>query len=493
MKKASSSAGKAAAMTTRRAMSMNNNATNRLRNTNTANNPIKSIAAATSTSTGTIMSNNDDVNIPDKVMNIASSYIFSIRLKIATSLTSSLPQNDREHLLTSFGMPSKSNSQTEQQQQKNQQVDEAEEPAIVKLSIGEAVAEAIAKEASKHDSIMEKERIKIFQQAEKAALQRVQNDLLLRERKLALQRWEKELEEEKRREKENESEMMEEKEEAQQEQEKLVPMQAKEKEADYNDHHHPILGQVLMDFGYKRLHVASAKKLSAIPIWEKQRVYRHDRAKVMANDKMKTLELGLPGVVALHETPDGTLSIIDGQHRVGMLTILESKKSVSGGKKQVNNAQLNLDQILVEVFPQKSSSSSTHAKDLFTEINKAEPVKLVDMPGVAPTKDRRIIDDAAMSLQDKYPEMFKPSQRCRPPHLNIDNLRDAIFASGVLKKYDLKNKTSLLKWMQEMNDIMAKKYEMGGGDVIFDGNKNALLKAKKFGFYLGLDLSWLHS
>ena len=68
-----------------------------------------------------------------------------------------------------------------------------------------------------------------------------------------------------------------------------------------DDDVHPILGQIIMDFGYKRVHVMSTKKLAAIPIWEKQRVYRHDRAKVMAKDKLKSMNLGLPGVVALHE------------------------------------------------------------------------------------------------------------------------------------------------------------------------------------------------
>jgi len=47
----------------------------------------------------------------------------------------------------------------------------------------------------------------------------------------------------------------------------------------------------------------------------------------------------------------------------------------------MGHLQLNLNQILVEVFP--STSSDDHAQDIFTIINKAEPVKLVDMPGVA--------------------------------------------------------------------------------------------------------------
>ena len=60
----------------------------------------------------------------------------------------------------------------------------------------------------------------------------------------------------------------------------------------------------MVDFGYKRIHVISTQKLAAIPIWEKQRVYRHDRAKLMAKDKLKSMDIGLPGVIALHEVSE---------------------------------------------------------------------------------------------------------------------------------------------------------------------------------------------
>jgi len=178
-----------------------------------------------------------------------------------------------------------------------------------------------------------------------------------------------------------------------------------------------------------------------------------------------------------------------------MLAILESEKNKANKNNTEtttnNNNHLNLDQILVEVFPQYPSSSSTHAQDIFIEINKAEPVKLVDMPGVASNLDRRIISDAAMHLQDVYSEMFKPSQRCRSPHLNVDNLRDAIFAAEVLKKGQIKSKTALVKWMLQKNEEMKVKYSSTSGNKE-DTNKAALEKAKKFDFYLGMDLTWLH-
>ena len=60
-------------------------------------------------------------------------------------------------------------------------------------------------------------------------------------------------------------------------------------------------GTVVADMGYKKIYQVSARTLATIPVWKKQRAYRHDRAKVIAADKMKTLHLGLPGILVLHE------------------------------------------------------------------------------------------------------------------------------------------------------------------------------------------------
>ena len=179
-----------------------------------------------------------------------------------------------------------------------------------------------------------------------------------------------------------------------------------------------------------------------------------------------------------------------------MLAILQAKQSKDQNIKDddddenSNNNIFNLDQILVEVFPQSQSSSPSHAQDIFIEINKAEPVKLVDMPGVAKSADRKIINDAASHLEETYPEMFKPSQRCRSPHLNVDNLRDAIFAAGILKKHKIRSKTALIKWILERNEQLALKYDTDNeNDEV--GRKD-VEKARKFDFYLGLDLAWLN-
>ena len=293
-------------------------------------------------------------------LSTSTSIFDNIKLKIASALTSSLSPTDRDRLLKSLNI----NVSGQDQHNLDTQQEEILQQGKINNSIGEAVAAAIAKEAAKNKTLSEKQKDDIWKQAEKATMERVKNDLLIQERRLAMERWQKELEAEKKRVAQEEITAL-----------APVPTAAAMVEGDRNeDMHHPILGPIVVDLGYKRIHLASAQALSSIPIWEKQRVYRHDRAKGMASDKMKSLELGLPGIIALHESVDGKLSILDGQHRVGMMTILQEKANDG-------HLQLNLNQILVEVFP--STSSDDHAQDIFTIINKAEPVKLVDMPGVA--------------------------------------------------------------------------------------------------------------
>lgn len=163
-----------------------------------------------------------------------------------------------------------------------------------------------------------------------------------------------------------------------------------------------------------------------------------------------------------------------------MMTILQETKT---------QVSIDLDRIMVEVFPQ--SDSETHAQDLFTEINKAEPVKLVDMPGVASETDRQTITKSASRLQQKFPEMFRASQKCRAPHLNVDNLRDALFASDVIKRHKLKSPKALEEWMVQQNELLGKRYQ--NEEHASKVSSAALQKATKYNFYLGLDSSWLYN
>ena len=280
---------------------------------------------------------------------------------------------------------------------------------------------------------------------------------------------------------------------------------------------HPILGPQIAILPYKRVHLTPASILASIPVYERQRAYRHDRALTMAKDKRKTLWMGIPGVISLMEDDDGRLSILDGQHRVGMMALLAEerrKKQEKGSTGRSDDGDdldtLDLDNILVEVYISSGNDiEDDMAAAIFTEINKAEPVKLLDLPGVTTKRTRNIIDHAASHFADTYPAMFSTSARCRAPHLNLDNLRDSLFASNVIQREKFGSGGELVKWMLSRNDELRELYG-GDGSVseTNDGSDNAseaaevdgkismndtvVKKARKYDFYLGLESSWLY-
>ena len=377
----------------------------------------------------------------------------NLRWKAAQVLTESLSKEERSVLLKAIDAVDKT---TIIKSTKEQEIANADD---MKATIGEAVAAAKVEESMKMKDKWEKEKKFLMAEAEASARARVESDIRIQERRLALEKWTKMVEAEKNAE------------------EGLISTTRIVSPTTVAEH--PLLGVVVADLGYKRIHLASAKILSTIPVWKEQRIYRHDRAKNMAKDKIKTAHLGMPGVIVLHEDCHGKLSILDGQHRVGCMTLLHSE----------NIGLFDLDRILVEVYV---SGEVDQAEDIFTEINKAEPIKLVDMPGVASKGDRKIITDAAAKLQEQYTEMFKPSQSCRPPHLNIDNLRDALFAANVIKKYNFKSSKALLEWIHAQNNALELKFQ--NDDVASTMPPRVLEKAKQFKFYLGMgDSLWLYN
>ena len=322
-------------------------------------------------------------------------------------------------------------------------------------SINEAIVSAQAREASaKHRSTSDSSKTneaqlewlakqkQLEEEIEQRALQKAQERMQLE--LIAMQEQMKRHEEERRRHEENERKKLEielqrklafeqwqnnvEKEkEMEQEQSKphtettANPVSADEPTVnnsptvEVHDKIHPILGKQLAALSYKRIHLMSATTLASLPVYEKQRAYRHDRAQLMAKDKKKTLWMGIPGVISLMEDESGKLSILDGQHRVGMMALLEEEQrkinammeneQINGSEslnKEFELASLDLQNVLVEVFPQRPRDESVLATDkdlddkaaIFTEINKAEPIKLLDLPGVATKQTRNIIDHA---------------------------------------------------------------------------------------------------
>jgi hypothetical protein len=393
-------------------------------------------------------------------------FFSDLRLRVAKALTDSLnPDDVRNELL------GRHQTTTAARIFKAEAAIPPPEPIVSSLSIAETIAAIREEESRKFAAQWEREKDAIMAQAERAVRARLESDWVLQQRQMAFAKWKEGVESE-----QNQSVVT----------ANEVDATAVANEPDFASEPHPILGRCIADLGYKRLHLISIEKLIHIPVWEKQRIYRHDRAIQMAKDKRKTFRLGLPGVMGIHEnTISGELRILDGQHRIGMLAILLDKQQLHVNEDNALANTLQNKPIVVEVYP---SAEPNAAKELFTEINRAEPVKLVDMPGVLNDSSRQILNDAAASLRDQYPAMFKSSQRCRPPHLNIDNLREALFVAAVLDRHAIPNATALLDWMKSANDRLKVEYQQEA--VRNKVPEKVMEKADANQFYLGLDATW---
>ena len=285
---------------------------------------------------------------------------------------------------------------------------------------------------------------------------------------------------------------------------------------------HPILGKSLGRYGNRSLYMMNVQMLKNIPVWEKQRVYRKERAKKIADSYLsKNREadepITIPGTIAIYEkgweTPKYHLEalrevgsvnverskrqqtnkvkeslkearsrygIIDGQHRVGAMRHLHNEGKFD-------------EPILVEVFSLKHEDE---VSELFLDINKAEPVKDVDLPGAASTHDREILLSAVTALQFQFPAFFKESTKCRKPNLNADNFRDALFQSKVIERRKIKTDEDLVNYLLQKNAELSERTDMEWAAFAPSPTApskafmNQIAKAREGGFFLGLVNDW---
>jgi hypothetical protein len=135
---------------------------------------------------------------------------------------------------------------------------------------------------------------------------------------------------------------------------------------------HPIFGAVVHDFAHKQVFAVEPSILcdpAQLPVWKQQRVFQPARAAKMAAAMLNPENtLVCPGAITAVERDDGTVAIIDGQHRVGAINILDSENQLAVGTT-----------VLLEVH---RVTDEAHIAKLFTDINRSVPVHLVDMPNV---------------------------------------------------------------------------------------------------------------
>ncbi|GBG33864.1 Ribokinase [Hondaea fermentalgiana] len=280
--------------------------------------------------------------------------------------------------------------------------------------------------------------------------------------------------------------------------EESVEQQREAAKARRQQEYHPIYGKLLHDFGYKKVFASEPKKLtnkSVVPVWEKQRIFRPERARQIAKAKKDDNRFGFPGVITMFDldAPDKR-GIVDGQHRIGGLELMLREGTWSDD---------NL--VLTEVYP--VGDDDQPVGDLFMEINQSQPVAEMDLPGVADEGVRDAITRAADKLAEDFAAMFKPSLRCRPPHLNIDNFRQELWESEKARKVvtdalDTKKndpeaaQEALLAWLLDQNAKLQARSDAEWSESSLVRVKNqktlvtALDKARKNEFFLGLDLSW---
>lgn len=155
---------------------------------------------------------------------------------------------------------------------------------------------------------------------------------------------------------------------------------------------HPLLGELVCDLKYKKVYLTSVRALASAPVWQKQRTLRVQRAAKIVKNKQKNSTVSiLPGVISMyHDQNTDEIGIFDGQHRAAALVLLAQEGLWNDMERNVT----------VDLF---ETNSETEIKTLFSEVNAAEPVKLIDMPTI---EDDTIPSEVMGPLYYLFLELF---------------------------------------------------------------------------------------
>ena len=147
-------------------------------------------------------------------------------------------------------------------------------------------------------------------------------------------------------------------------------------------------------------------------------------------------------------------------------------------------------------------------------MNRAEPVRLLDMPTQEPTcsKLKKSIDEVVEMLNEQYPSMFG-GPRCRTPNLNVDKFRNELFQSQFMPRNNLRTAKQLHRALVKINNSLHRNkddqwmaligkstnFNLQGDEETESLVSNSLpssfvlahKKARKHKFYLGLTPNWM--
>ena len=222
-----------------------------------------------------------DKNSSEGLLGLAGDYIKNLRWKAAEEMSSTLPDHEKNRMM----------DKTKQEQSKTDSAGNLKAAGgRNQPSVEELLAEAKAQEAQRVSAKYEEEWKNREAEMEAAVRKKLETDLELQRRQIAFEKWKQDIEREKQQLQNQTSQPP-----------QVVAPGSPQASASQVLGDHPILGPVVCDLGHKRVHLSTVERLAALPVWEKQRFFRHDRAKSMARDKAKTLHTGLPGVIGIFE------------------------------------------------------------------------------------------------------------------------------------------------------------------------------------------------
>ena len=248
---------------------------------------------------------------------------------------------------------------------------------------------------------------------------------------------------------------------------------------DRDSEEHEVYGQLLLDLGFKRVFAAQPHVLcNTLAAWHKQRPCNMARVKEIS-EHLKRSNMSLPGAISIFDFEDARpradiiqiRGVFDGQHRLEAIRLLLTEEFSSERR------------IIVEVYP---VTSELEIKQWFLLINKAESVQEIDLPDQLAPDIKTWINGAVDRLEVMFPEMFKPSIKCKVPHVNRDKLRNLIFQEGLVRESGVQSAEQLLELLLEKNRELSLSRDWPPKHR----GKNMLQKAKRNNFFLGMTDTW---